>query len=56
MTQEKQTVLFAVFTDISANLPTPLLQKYRISVIPFSYSVNGKTLVCKHTAAFKSAT
>ncbi len=55
MTQEMQTLPFAIFTDTSANLPTPLLRKYRIGVIPFSYSVNGKKHVCMNTGTFKSA-
>ena len=55
MTQEMQNLPFAIFTDTSANLPTPLLRKYRIGVIPFSYSVNGKKHVCVNTETFKSA-
>lgn len=32
---------FAIVTDTSANLPSTLLKRYSISVVPFSFSING---------------
>lgn len=34
--------MIKLYTDTSANLPTRLLKKYDISVIPYRYSVNGE--------------
>lgn len=34
--------MIKLFTDTSANLPVKLLEKYNITVVPFSYTVNGE--------------
>ena len=36
--------MITIFTDTSANLPISLTDKYNISVLPFSYTVNGQEL------------
>lgn len=36
--------MISIFTDTSANLPISLIRKYNISLLPFSYTVNGKEL------------
>lgn len=46
---------FAIFTDTSANLPTPLLEKYQIGVLPFSYLINGNAHTCLDTNSFDGA-
>ena len=46
---------FAVFTDTSANLPTPLTRERDIGVLPFSYTVDDVTYQCLDTEAFDSA-
>ena len=46
---------FAIVTDTSANLPTPLLKKHDITAIPFSYLVDDKELTCTDTEAFDGA-
>ena len=33
--------MIKIFTDTSANLPVSLTDKYNITVLPFSYTVNG---------------
>ena len=35
--------MIRLFTDTSANLSTELIEKKNITVIPFSYTVNGVT-------------
>ncbi len=37
--------MLRLFTDTSANLPAALLKRHQITVIPFSYTVNGKEMV-----------
>lgn len=34
--------MIKLFTDTSANLPAELIKQYGISVVPFSYTVDGK--------------
>ena len=46
---------FAILTDTSANLPTPLLEKHGISVVPFSYSYDGAEHNCLDTETFDGA-
>ncbi len=46
---------FAILTDTSANLPTPLLQKHGITVAPFSYSYDGAEHTCLDTETFDGA-
>ena len=46
---------FAILTDTSANLPTPLLQKHGITVAPFSYSYDGAEHTCLDTGSFDGA-
>lgn len=46
---------FSIFTDTSANLPTPLTRKKEIGVIPFSYFVEGEEFSCLDTEAFAGA-
>ena len=46
---------FAILTDTSANLPTPLLQKHGVTVAPFSYSYDGVEHTCLDTGSFDGA-
>ena len=46
---------FAILTDTSANLPTPLLEKHGITVVPFSYSYDGAEHICLDTETFGGA-
>ena len=43
---------FSIVTDTSANLPTPWLKENDVTVIPFSYTVNGRQMQCLDTEAF----
>lgn len=43
---------FAIVTDTSANLPTPWLRANDVTVIPFSYTINGREMSCMDTEAF----
>lgn len=36
--------MLRLYTDTSANLPAALLQRHHITVIPFGFTVNGKTM------------
>ena len=40
--QEGKRVMLQLFTDTSANLPVALTKQHRITVVPFSYTVDGK--------------
>ena len=40
--QKGKRVMLQLFTDTSANLPVALTKKHHITVIPFSYTVDGK--------------
>ncbi len=44
---------FSIFTDTSANLPTPQAKKHQIGVIPLSYIVDGESHVCLDTETFR---
>lgn len=44
--------MFSIFTDTAANLDCRLLQERKISVIPFTFSVNGVDQTCTDTVAF----
>ena len=46
---------FRLFTDTSANLPAPLLEKHGVGVVPFHYVFKGVERVCLDTEAFKDA-
>ena len=46
---------YTVLTDTSANLPTTLLRRKSIQVLPFSYYINGREMNCMDTEAFDSA-
>jgi len=46
---------FAVVTDTSANLPTPLLRQRDITAAPFSYYIEGREFTCTDTEAFDGA-
>ncbi|MGX8698654.1 MAG: DegV family protein, partial [bacterium] len=46
---------FAIFTDTSANLPTPWLRAEGIGVLPFHYSFNNRDYACLDTEAFDDA-
>lgn len=46
---------FTIVTDTSSNLPTPLLKKLGIPVIPFTYTIGGEELSCLDTEAFDGA-
>ena len=43
---------YSIVTDTSANLPSPILEKAGVAVIPFHYIVNGQELACIDTEAF----
>lgn len=51
----EETCTFAIFTDTSANLPTQLLAKHHIHVLPFQYIINGKAHTCMDTERFDGA-
>lgn len=44
--------MFHIITDTSANLPTSILKANDVSVIPFTYFVNGKVAACPSTEGF----
>ena len=46
---------YAIVTDTSANLPSALAREKEISVIPFSYYVDGEEFVCLDTDTFDGA-
>ncbi len=46
---------FVIFTDTSANLPTPLVKEYGIRVIPLSYLIEGEAFECLDTESFDCA-
>ena len=46
---------FAIVTDTSANLPTRLLRRHNITVIPFTYLYDGEEHTCMDTEAFDGA-
>ena len=46
---------FQIFTDTSANLPSPLAREKQIGVIPFSYFVEDEERSCLDTEAFDGA-
>lgn len=48
--------MFRLMTDTSANLPTELVQKNQIEVIPFLYYVNGAQNTCLNTQEFDGET
>ena len=43
---------FAIITDTSANLPSPLLRKHGIAAVPFHYYIKGREFACTDTEAF----
>ena len=43
---------FTIVTDTSANLPSELLRRHGVGVIPFTYSYEGREHTCLDTAAF----
>ena len=44
---------YAIFTDTSANIPTPYAKEHDIGVIPLSYVVEGQEHICLDTEAFQ---
>lgn len=44
--------MFTVITDTSGNLPTPLLKKRNIGLLPFVYYMDGKEHTCVDTEAY----
>ena len=44
--------MYAIITDTSANLPTPLLKEKQIGFVPFSYYVDEQEIQCLDTEAF----
>ncbi len=46
---------FAIVTDTSANLPSDLIQKYELSVVPFSFFINGSEHVDLDAEHFDAA-
>lgn len=51
----EEAFAFEIVTDTSANLPTRLLRKHGVTVLPFSYLIDGKAYTCMDTDAFDSA-
>ena len=47
--------MLRLFTDTSANLPAALLKQHHITVIPFSYTVNGREMVYPEDTDFDGA-
>ncbi len=47
--------MLRLFTDTSANLPAALLLRHHITVIPFSYTVNGKEMLYPEDTDFDGA-
>lgn len=45
---------FVIVTDSAANIPTPMAQELKITVIPFSYFIEGKEYICHNTESFDS--
>ena len=43
---------YSIITDTSANLPTAYTREHGITVVPFSYYIDGKALSCMDTEAF----
>ncbi len=43
---------FAIFTDTSANLPPELVEQHHITIIPFSYYIDGQEHTCTDPRAF----
>ena len=43
---------YRIFTDTSANLPTDLTEAKGITVVPFSYCLNGEEFMCTDTRSF----
>jgi len=48
--------MFTIFTDTSANLPTPYVKKHNVQVIPFTYFMEGVEHCCLDTETFDSQT
>lgn len=46
---------YRIFTDTSANLPTDLTEAKGITVLPFSYCLNGEEFMCTDTRSFDGA-
>ena len=46
---------YAIVTDTSANLPSQLVREKDISVVPFSYYIDGEEFCCTDTDAFDGA-
>lgn len=46
---------FTIVTDTSANIPTPMVKKYGMEVIPLSYHMEGEDRTCLDTETFDSA-
>lgn len=47
--------MFRIFTDTSSNLDSELLKQKNVSVVPFSYYVNGEEHTCLDTHAFNGS-
>ena len=43
---------YTVFTDTSANLPTRMVNELAVSIVPYSYYVDGEERSCLDTDAF----
>ena len=44
--------MFEIMTDTSCNLPTPLLRRMKVGVIPFTYLMDGEVHACTDTETF----
>ncbi|MBQ7059915.1 MAG: DegV family protein [Firmicutes bacterium] len=44
--------MFTIVTDTSANLPTPMAKEAGLLVLPFTYTIDGKTYAAEDTEAF----
>ena len=43
---------FQIITDSAANIPTPMIEKMGVAVIPFYYYINGQEYTCTDTETF----
>ena len=48
--------MFSIFTDTSANLPSPYLAQHGVQAVPLTYLVDGKEYSCTDTETFDGDT
>lgn len=50
--RKRGNLMTRIFTDTSANLPLELVQKYKLTVLPFSYTVGDQEFTPEDSAVF----